>query len=118
LSAAATDDSQNRSKHANKQCSVYAHDLYDYGDNDASVNSNGESYNIDYPVQSIVHDWKFNPNFKRENQFKQCTPRMSRDKWFALSEEARERRDKLDDKEKAIILGICPPPSGPTKSTT
>jgi hypothetical protein len=114
LSAATAYDSQHRNKPTTKQRSVYAHKMYD--DDDASVL---ESYDIDYPVQSIranVHDQKYKSNIKKQNQFQQRTC-MSRDKWFALSEEGRQIWDKLEDKEKAIILGISPP-SNYTKSST
>jgi hypothetical protein len=67
-------------------------------------------YDIDIPVatlQANVHDSKTKKKILPKSS-PQC-PRMSRDKWFSLSEAQRLIWDQLDDKAKAIILGISKP---------
>jgi hypothetical protein len=67
-------------------------------------------YDIDIPVsilQANVHDSTTKKKMSSKSS-PQC-PRMSRDKWFSLSEAQRLIWDQLDDKAYAIILGISKP---------
>jgi hypothetical protein len=110
LSAATSYDNQHKtSRHSKRQ--VYLHDFYDDLDmNQDEDEEYNNDYDIDIPVatlQANVHDSKTKKKMSLKS-FPQC-PRMSHDKWFSLSEAQRLIWDQLDDKAKAIILGISKP---------
>lgn len=120
LSAAVAYDSQFKSnRRATKQRSVYTHNFNDDYDDDNQSYVDGEFYDIDYPIQAIqanLHDRKFKPMNSRKSNF-QKRPTMNRDRWYSLSDHARKIWDQLDDKEKAIILGIAPVEKAPPRKT-
>jgi hypothetical protein len=110
LSAATSYDNQHKTRRSKRQ--VYAHDFFDedidqYQEED---HHEEETYDIDIPVAILnanLHD-RTKKKMMPSKSFSQ-RPRMSRDKWFSLTESQREIWDKLDDKAKAIILGISKP---------
>jgi hypothetical protein len=110
LSAATSYDNQHKTNRRSKR-QVYLHDLYDDFDMDQNEDEEyNNDYDIDIPVatlQANVHDSKTKKKMSSK-PFPQ-RPRMSRDKWFSLSETQKLIWDQLDDKAKAIILGISKP---------
>ena len=104
LSAAAAYDNQFKTKRERRQ--VLNHEWEDAYD-DASPNN--DPYDIDAPVsiiQANAHDRRIKPSPKPNSQ----RVRMPRDRWFHLSDKDRQVWDQLDEKSKAIILGISAAP--------
>ena len=71
--------------------------------------SDNDPYDIDAPVaiiQANSHDGCLRPSSKPNSQ----RVHMPCDRWFNLSEKDRQVWDQLDEKSKAIILGISAAP--------
>jgi hypothetical protein len=108
LSAASTYDDQFKPKKVNKQRSIYAHDFEDYSGDYGPVSENEEfQYNIDSPV-NVIQAYAHKRQNLASGKHQDYRPRMSRDKWYSLSEEDQKLWDQLGDKAKSIILGITP----------
>ena len=112
LLSAATSYDVAMSKPQSMRRQVYQHDMCDFGmnnlhDEDEIGNfvPDHDAYGIDTSMSTIQVNMY---NRQAKSTSKSDTPRvrMSRDKWFALSEDQRELWDKLDDKSKATILGL------------
>jgi Reverse transcriptase (RNA-dependent DNA polymerase) len=119
LSAAISYDSQHLPKRTTGRRQVYNHELLD-NDPDSEFpehHSQLDDYDIDLPVQTLqsyAHDRRPNQTPKKPGKLGQ-SPRMSWEKWKALSDKDQKVWDQLDDKAKAIILGISTPSSAPSK---
>ena len=100
LSAAIAYDTQFATKRSKRQ--VFNHEFCDQNE-DGTLN--GDSFDIETPVTTLqayaamINQSKSNPNYEMK-------PRLSKEKWYALSEKERLVWDQLDDKAKGIILGI------------
>jgi hypothetical protein len=68
-------------------------------------------YDIDCPV-NIIQAYAHKRQNLASGKYQDYRPRMSRDKWYSLSEEDQKLWDQLGDKAKSIILGITPSDGG------
>jgi len=114
LSAASAYDASFAAKEAPslwpKNRAVYLHDVVEADFYDAQEDM--LTYDIDVSIdvlQAQVHHQKPPPKPPRSPPTG-TFPRMSKEKWFKLSSEAREIWDQLDDHSKSIILA---PPGKP-----
>jgi len=91
-----------------KKCGVYTHDVQDGEFYDAQeLDTASElTYNIDTSVDTLqahAHQQRAQPK-SSSVMLGLPTSRMTRDKWFKLTPEARQIWDQLDDHSKAVIL--------------
>ena len=100
LSAAAALDTQFVTKRTKHQ--VFSHETFDHDDPEPPSNP----FDIETPVSTLQayaamsHQAK-SPYSSKVDQ----KPRMSKEKWYSLSEKERLLWDQFDDKAKSIILG-------------
>ena len=97
LSAAAAYDTQFATKRTKHQ--VFAHEIFDQDDPDVL----SDPFDIETPV-STLQAYAAISNQPRSSKFAQ-KPRMSKERWYSLSEKDRLLWDQFDDTAKSIILG-------------
>jgi Reverse transcriptase (RNA-dependent DNA polymerase) len=97
LSAASAYDSQFATKRIKHQ--VFSHEVFDHDDPDIP----SDSFDIETSVGTI-QAYAAVSHQAKSSTFDQ-KPRMSKEKWYSLSEKERLLWDQFDDKAKSIILG-------------
>jgi Reverse transcriptase (RNA-dependent DNA polymerase) len=97
LSAAAAYDMQFATKRIKHQ--VFSHEMSTHDDFDMA----GDSFDIETPV-STLQAYAAMSHQAKSSKFDQ-KPRMSKEKWYSLSEKERLLWDQFDDAAKTIILG-------------
>ena len=102
LSAAAAYDIKFVSKRTKHQ--VFTHDVYDH-DYDGTLIHDNDDFDIETPV-STVQAYAAMTNQVKFGSSSVPKPRLSKDKWYSLSEKERLLWDQFDDKAKGIILGL------------
>jgi Reverse transcriptase (RNA-dependent DNA polymerase) len=111
LSAASALDTQYTTKRVKHQ--VFQHELFNNVDDEVPGDSY-DSFDIETPVSTLqayaaMHNKAKSTRYSMMEQ----KPRMSKDKWYALSESDKKLWDQFDDKAKSIILGIDTPKPHP-----
>ena len=114
LSNATSYDEQFKDKVRSKR-TVYFHDFHQDDDDGAQFDhdyDDNDLYDVDTPIdviQANTHNMSTNNRTDRV--------RMPRERWMQLTPEQRQLWDKLNDKAKAIILGISSSGTKPTGSS-